>query len=65
MIKYYAFFYASAIADHELRIAPPILSFRFLPEKKERAEPGIAGRRCLWQKKAARNLRSRAFGGPS
>ena len=25
---------------------------------------GISGRRCLWQKKAARNLRSRAVGGP-
>jgi hypothetical protein len=43
---------------------PPVLSFR-LAEKKERAAPGIAGCRCLRQRKAARNLRSRAFGGPS
>jgi len=43
---------------------PPIFLFG-LAEKKDSAAPGIAGRRCRWQKKAARPLRSRALGGPS
>jgi len=46
----------------DLRNAPHHLSF--LSCKKDGAAPGLAGRRCLWQKKATRKLRSRAFGGP-
>ena len=51
------------IDPYSLLNAPPYLSFR-LAEKKDSAAPGIAGRRCQRQKKAARNLRSRALGGP-
>ena len=29
-----------------LRFAPPILSFRLLPEKKERAAPGVRKKRA-------------------
>ena len=56
---------SSMRAKHELLHALPLSFFSVLPEKKVSAAPGIAGRRCRGQEKAAWNLRSRALGGLS